>query len=59
MTFLLAVLLFDEPFSTAHAISFALIWIALVIYSVDLRSRLRGAPDLDAIESPAVPLLED
>lgn len=59
MTFLLAVLLFDEPFSTAHAISFALIWTALVIYSVDLRSRLRGSPDLDAIESPAVPLLED
>ncbi|MBD3855339.1 MAG: EamA family transporter RarD [Acidobacteria bacterium] len=59
MTFLLAVLLFDEPFSTAHAVSFTLIWIALVIYSVDLRSRLRSAPDLDAIESPAVPLLED
>ena len=59
MTFLLAVLLFDEPFSTAHAISFALIWIALVIYSVDLRSRLRRAPELDATESPAVPLLED
>jgi len=59
MTFLLAVLLFDEPFSTAHAVSFTLIWIALVIYSVDLRSRLRSAPDLDAIESPTVPLLED
>jgi len=59
MTFLLAVLLFDEPFSTAHGVSFTLIWIALVIYSVDLRSRLRSAPDLDAIESPAVPLLED
>ena len=59
MTFLLAVLLFDEPFSTAHAVSFTLIWIALVIYSVDLRSRLRSAPDLDANESQAVPLLED
>jgi len=59
MTFLLAVLLFDEPFSTAHAVSFTLIWIALVIYSVDLRSRLRSAPDLDAIESPTVTLLED
>jgi len=59
MTFALAVLLYDEPFSTAHAVSFTLIWIALVIYSVDLRSRLRSAPDLDTTESPAVPLLED
>jgi chloramphenicol-sensitive protein RarD len=58
-TFLLAVLLYDEPFSTAHAVSFGLIWIALVIYSSDLRARLRTEPDLDATESPAVPLLED
>jgi chloramphenicol-sensitive protein RarD len=58
-TFLLAVLLFDEPFSTAQAFSFGLIWIALVIYSVDLRSRLRRAPGLDATETPPVPLLED
>lgn len=58
-TFLLAVLLFDEPFSAAQAFSFGLIWTALVIYSVDLRARLRRAPDLDAAESPAVPLLED
>ncbi len=58
-TFLLAVLLYDEPFSTAQAFSFGLIWTALIIYSVDLRARLRRAPNLDAIESPAVPLLED
>ena len=58
-TFLLAVLLYDEPFSTAHAASFGLIWTALVIYSSDLRARLRTEPDLDATESPAVPLLED
>ena len=58
-TFLLAVLLYGELFSTAHAVSFGLIWTALVIYSVDLRSKLRRAPDLDAAESPAVPLLED
>ena len=58
-TFLLAVLLYDEPFSTAHAISFGLIWTALVIYSFDLRSKLRRKPELDAVESPAVPLLED
>jgi chloramphenicol-sensitive protein RarD len=58
-TFLLAVLLFDEPFSTAHAVSFGLIWAALIIYSFDLRSKLRREPELDAEESPAVPLLED
>jgi len=58
-TFLLAVLLFDEPFTTAHAVSFGLIWAALVIYSFDLRSKLRQAPDLDGAESPSVPLLED
>lgn len=58
-TFLLAVLVYDETFSTAHAVSFGLIWTALVIYSLDLRSKLRDAPDLNAAESPAVPLLED
>jgi chloramphenicol-sensitive protein RarD len=58
-TFLLAVLLYDEPFTTAHAVSFGLIWTALVIYSFDLRLRLRREPDLDAAESLAVPLLED
>ena len=58
-TFLLAVLLYDEPFTTAHAISFGLIWTALVIYSFDLRTKLRSEPELDASESPAVPLLED
>ena len=58
-TFLLAVLLFDEPFTTAHAVSFGLIWAGLVIYSFDLRSKLRQAPDLDGAESPSVPLLED
>ena len=58
-TFLLAVLLYGEPFTTAHAVSFGLIWTALVIYSLDLRTKLRADPDLDAGESTAVPLLED
>lgn len=58
-TFLLAVLLYDEPFTTAHAVSFGLIWTALVIYSIDLRAKLSAEPELDAAESPAVPLLED
>jgi chloramphenicol-sensitive protein RarD len=58
-TFLLAVLLYHEPFSTVQAVGFALIWTALVIYSFDLRARLRAKPDLDAGESPTVALLED
>ncbi len=32
LQFLIAVLLFDEPFTTAHAIAFPAIWIALVLY---------------------------
>lgn len=32
--FLLAVIAFREPFSTVHAISFALIWAALLIYTI-------------------------
>jgi chloramphenicol-sensitive protein RarD len=58
-TFLLAVLLYDEPFSMVQAIGFGLIWTALAIYSLDLRARLRTEPDLDAGESPTVALLED
>jgi len=45
-TFLLAVFLYNEPFTGAHAISFGLIWTALGIYTFDIRQRLRG-------ESPA------
>jgi chloramphenicol-sensitive protein RarD len=45
--FLLAVVAFGEPFTRAHAISFALIWVALSIYTTDTlrasRSR-RTAP---------------
>lgn len=33
--FLLAVLAFHEPFTTAHALTFGFIWVALAIYSVD------------------------
>lgn len=58
-TFLLAVLLYGEPFTTTHAVSFGLIWTALVIYSLDLRAKLVREPRLDTAESPAVPLLED
>ena len=33
--FLLAVFLYDEPFTRAHLITFALIWSALLVYSSD------------------------
>ena len=37
--FLLAVLLYDEPFTTAHVVTFVLIWVGLVLYLTDLRRR--------------------
>lgn len=40
MHFLLAIFAFNEPFSTEHAISFALIWSALAIYTI---ASLRGS----------------
>jgi chloramphenicol-sensitive protein RarD len=39
--FLLAIFAFREPFSTVHAVSFALIWAALLIYTV---ASLRRTP---------------
>ncbi len=42
LMFLLAVLLYDEPFTQDKIISFALIWVALVIYTLDgVRQRRR------------------
>jgi chloramphenicol-sensitive protein RarD len=35
LTFLLAVLVYGEPFTAPHAITFACVWSALAIYSVD------------------------
>lgn len=40
-TFLLAVLIYGETFTLAHAVAFALIWTALGIYTWDLRVRMR------------------
>ncbi len=39
--FILAVVVFDEPFDTAHLAAFALIWTALAVYSFDLHRLLR------------------
>ncbi|MCW8919961.1 MAG: EamA family transporter RarD [Sedimenticola sp.] len=41
--FLLAVFLFNEPFSIPHLITFSLIWIGLIVFSVDSRSQLKRA----------------
>jgi chloramphenicol-sensitive protein RarD len=44
INFLLAVLVFREPFDSGQLIGFVMIWIALAIYSVDmLRSARAGA----------------
>lgn len=50
-TFLLAVFLYNERFTPAHAISFGLIWTALGIYTHDLRERFRTPPALGATSS--------
>lgn len=56
--FLLAVLLFDEPFGRAKALTFALIWTAVTIYSVDSlrahRAGGTGTPVTPVIESATV-----
>jgi chloramphenicol-sensitive protein RarD len=41
--FLLAVLLYREPFTRAHAAAFACIWAALALLTRDLQRRLRRA----------------
>ncbi len=41
LQFLLAVLVFREPFTSVHAVTFAFIWAALAILTWDLRRRLR------------------
>ena len=41
--FLLAVLLYREPFGPAHAVAFALIWASLALYSWDAIARSRAA----------------
>jgi len=40
--FLFAVVVYHEPFSTSHGITFACIWCALALYSADLWQHRRG-----------------
>lgn len=42
MIFLVAVLVFDEPFGDAQRIAFPMIWAALVLYTVSLVRQARG-----------------
>lgn len=49
--FLLAVLAFGEPFTRAHLVTFACIWTALAIYSIDTVKGARRAP---AVTTPTV-----
>jgi len=42
--FLLAVLLYREPFTAAHLAAFALIWTGLAVFTWDLRRRVAGRP---------------
>jgi len=44
MVFLIAVLIFHEPFGATQAIAFALIWTALAVYSWPMLSALAGRP---------------
>ncbi len=41
--FLLATLVYDEPFTQAHLITFALIWAGIALYLLDLRRRAQTA----------------
>ena len=43
LSFLLAVVVYDEPFTPVRAFAFACIWVAVGLYSVDLL-RYRVAP---------------
>jgi chloramphenicol-sensitive protein RarD len=42
MAFLLAVVFYGEPFTRNHAITFACVWFALAIYTLDFARAVRG-----------------
>ncbi|ESY97659.1 EamA family transporter RarD [Mesorhizobium sp. LNHC209A00] len=48
MVFLIAVLIFDEPFGTTQAAAFALIWAALAVYSWSMLATARRATSVRA-----------
>jgi chloramphenicol-sensitive protein RarD len=44
LQFLIAVFVYDEPFTAAHAVTFTCIWTALAVLTWDLRKRLGSLP---------------
>ncbi|OGR36955.1 MAG: hypothetical protein A2091_00215 [Desulfuromonadales bacterium GWD2_61_12] len=48
--FIIAVVLYHEPFSTGDLISFALIWTGLLLYSADALLRLRSATEAPPLQ---------
>ena len=50
--FLLAVLLFGEAFTPTHAVTFTLIWTALVLYSIDSLQAYRRSTRLAPVNQP-------
>lgn len=50
--FLLAVALYHEPFTPAHAVTFSLIWLALAIYTVDSYRAFRTLTPITAVPEP-------
>ena len=55
MQFLTAVLLFGEPFLPAQQVSFALIWSALALVSVDAMMPRPQRKEAEAVPAPALP----
>lgn len=52
LSFLLAVFLYDEPFTTVHGITFACIWAALAIFSADSFRQARRLRRLGPVNRP-------
>ena len=46
ISLVLAVALFDEPFTRAHAVTFGCVWLALGVYAWDSTRALRGAASI-------------
>jgi chloramphenicol-sensitive protein RarD len=53
LTFLLAVLVYGEPFTASHGITFACVWSALALYSVDSIRAMRDEAPADGAASNA------
>ena len=51
-SFFLGVFLYHEPFTRAHLITFAFIWVALIIFTAEAIWRWRFARDREAIAEP-------